>query len=81
MQLTQQGEIFLKSALKVLEANQECYQMIQYLHHENFGQLRIGYLKGIEHCIMIKNIQNFINTINIWIFSFIVILDKKLKIC
>lgn len=59
VQLTQQGKIFLKSALKVLEANQECYQMIQYLHHENFGQLRIGYLKGIEHCIMIKNIQNF----------------------
>ncbi len=59
MQLTQQGEIFLKSALKVLEANQECYQTIQYLHHENFGQLKIGYLKGIEHCIMIKNIQNF----------------------
>lgn len=59
VQLTQQGEIFLKSALKVLEANQECYQMIQYLHHENFGQLKIGYLKGIEHCIMIKNIQNF----------------------
>ena len=56
MQLTQQGEIFLKSALKVLEANQECYQTIQYLHHENFGQLKIGYLKGIEHCIMIKNI-------------------------
>lgn len=81
VQLTQQGKIFLKSALKVLEANQECYQTIQYLHHENFGQLRIGYLKGIEHCIMIKNIQNFINTINIWIFSFIVILDKKLKSC
>ena len=59
VQLTQQGEIFLKSALKVLEANQECYQTIQYLHHENFGQLKIGYLKGIEHCIMIKNIQNF----------------------
>ena len=59
VQLTQQGKIFLKSALKVLEANQECYQTIQYLHHENFGQLRIGYLKGIEHCIMIKNIQNF----------------------
>ena len=57
VQLTQQGEIFLKSALKVLEANQECYQTIQYLHHENFGQLKIGYLKGIEHCIMIKNMD------------------------
>ncbi len=57
--LTQKGHIFLKSALKLLEAGQECYQTIQYLNHENVGRLKIGYLKGIEHCLMIDIIQNF----------------------
>ena len=59
VQLTQQGKIFLKSALKVLEANQECYQMIQYLHHENFGQLRIGSV-SYTHLIIIIIYNNTI---------------------
>ena len=57
--LTQKGSIFLKSALKLLEANQECYQTIQYLNNENICSLKIGYLKGIEHCLMIDIIQDF----------------------
>lgn len=57
--LTQKGQLFLKVASKMLEVNQECYQMIDYLKHENIGQLKIGYLKGIEHCFLIDDIQNF----------------------
>ncbi len=57
--LTQKGELFLKTATKMLEVNQECYEMIHYLNHENIDELKLGYLKGIEHCIMIDHIQNF----------------------
>lgn len=59
--LTHKGSIFLKSALKLLAVEKECYQTIQYLNHENIGELKIGYLKGIEHCILIDYIQHFYN--------------------
>lgn len=57
--LTDKGKIFLHGARKMLAVDQECHQMIELLNHEKIGKLRIGYLRGLEECLMIDIFQKF----------------------
>ena len=59
VKLTEKGEKFLPCALKMIAVEKDCYDMISYLHHHQIGKLKIGYLRGLENCMMADVLQRF----------------------
>lgn len=57
--LTEKGKIFLPSALKMIAVEKDCYDMVAYLQKHQVGKLRIGYLRGLENCMMADVLQRF----------------------
>lgn len=57
--LTDKGKIFLQSAKKMIDIDLECYQLVDFLNHQKTGKLRIGYLRGLEECLLIRIFEQF----------------------
>lgn len=57
--LTNNGNIFLTSAKKVLESDHACQQTILKLQKGITGEINIGYLRGLEQCLMANVLSNY----------------------
>lgn len=57
--LTEKGKIFLPCALKMLAAEKDCYDMVTYLQGHKIRKLKIGYLRGLENCMIADVLQQF----------------------
>lgn len=57
--LTNKGNTLLISSKKVLESNYACQQTILKLQKGITGEINIGYLRGLEQCLMTNILSNY----------------------